>query len=78
MGKDTFCYDLKFPKELNLEEGLDPRVCCAKERRRRKIIIKKKPQLLSQGTPSFFFYFIIFFVLLVEANSTCLITKQLQ
>jgi hypothetical protein len=61
VGKDTFCYDLKFPKELNMDEGLDPRVCCVKERRRRKIIIKKKPQLLSHGTPSFFFYFIIFF-----------------
>jgi len=56
-----YCFDFKFLKELNLDEGLDPRVCCVKEGRRRKNIIKKKTLAFSTRDPFLLFLFHNFF-----------------
>jgi hypothetical protein len=73
-----YCFDLKFPKELNLNEGLDPRVYVWKKGEEEKTSSRKNLNFYHKGHLPSFFYFIISFIILVEANSTCLITKQLQ
>jgi hypothetical protein len=56
-----YCFDLKFLKELNLDEGLDPRVCCVKEKKRNIYIIKKKTLAFIERDPLFLFLFHNFF-----------------